>query len=79
MKSKARVVVVGGINTDYVVQCDELPCPGQTVQGRDLFVGPGGNSPAPGKPFRGVICLSGPAAKARIKRLRRRVSARKFI
>jgi ribokinase len=42
MRTKARVVVVGGINTDYVVQCDELPCPGQTVQGRDLFVGPGG-------------------------------------
>jgi ribokinase len=42
MSNQARVVVIGGINTDYVVQCDELPCPGQTVQGRDLFVGPGG-------------------------------------
>jgi ribokinase len=41
-QERARVVVVGGINTDYVVQCDELPCPGQTVQGRELFVGPGG-------------------------------------
>ena len=41
-REKARIVVVGGINTDYVVQCDELPCPGQTIQGQDLFVGPGG-------------------------------------
>ena len=36
------VVVLGGINTDYVVRSDALPEPGQTVQGKDLFVGPGG-------------------------------------
>jgi ribokinase len=36
------VVVLGGINTDYVVKCRTLPEPGQTVQGRDLFIGPGG-------------------------------------
>jgi len=38
----SRVVGVGSSNTDYVVQCEHLPCPGQTVQGLDLFVGPGG-------------------------------------
>ena len=37
-----RIVVLGGINTDYVVQTKSLPEPGQTVQGSDLFVGPGG-------------------------------------
>ena len=41
-KSAPRVVVLGGINTDYVVQVKALPEPGQTVQGRDLFIGPGG-------------------------------------
>ena len=39
---RPRIVVLGGINTDYVVQCKTLPQPGQTVQGRDLFIGPGG-------------------------------------
>jgi hypothetical protein len=37
-----RIVVLGGINTDYVVQVKNLPEAGQTVQGRDLFIGPGG-------------------------------------
>jgi ribokinase len=37
-----RIVVLGGINTDYVVQTKALPAPGETVQGCDLFVGPGG-------------------------------------
>lgn len=41
-KPQPVVVVLGGINTDYVVQSDALPKPGQTVQGGNLFVGPGG-------------------------------------
>jgi ribokinase len=41
-RKKPRIVVLGGINTDYVVECKVLPQPGQTVQGKDLFVGPGG-------------------------------------
>ena len=40
--SAPRIVVLGGINTDYVVQTKSLPAPGETVQGRDLFTGPGG-------------------------------------
>ena len=36
------MVVLGGINTDYVVHSNSLPQAGQTVQGGDLFVGPGG-------------------------------------
>lgn len=42
MNRKPRVVVLGGINTDYVVPSKALPKAGQTVQGGDLFVGPGG-------------------------------------
>lgn len=42
MKRQPRVVVLGGINTDYVVHSKSLPEAGQTVQGGDLFVGPGG-------------------------------------
>lgn len=42
MNRKPRVVVLGGINTDYVVHSKSLPEAGQTVQGGDLFVGPGG-------------------------------------
>src|SRR5688572_18104545 len=38
----ARIVVLGGINTDYVVRSKALPRPGQTVLGEDLFTGPGG-------------------------------------
>ena len=41
-KSAPRIVVLGGINTDYVVQTKSLPAPGETIQGRDLFTGPGG-------------------------------------
>lgn len=41
-KNPPRIVVLGGINTDYVIQVKTLPEPGQTVQGRDLFIGPGG-------------------------------------
>lgn len=37
-----RIVVLGGINTDYVIRSEELPVAGQTVQGEDLFIGPGG-------------------------------------
>ena len=37
-----RVVVLGGINTDYVVRSRELPKPGQSVQGEGLFTGAGG-------------------------------------
>ena len=37
-----RIVVLGGINTDYVIRSKELPKAGQTVQGQDLFIGPGG-------------------------------------
>jgi ribokinase len=39
---KWDVVVLGGINTDFMIRSDALPAPGQTVQG-DLFcVRPGG-------------------------------------
>src|SRR5262249_33532203 len=36
------VVVVGGINTDFLVQGPNLPEPGQTVQGRRFLLAPGG-------------------------------------
>ena len=37
-----RVVVVGSINTDFVVLADRLPRPGETVLGGQLGVHPGG-------------------------------------
>jgi ribokinase len=42
MKAKWDVVVMGGINTDYVVRSAELPAPGQTVFGEAFYTGPGG-------------------------------------
>lgn len=42
MKAKWDVVVMGGINTDYVVRSAELPKPGQTVFGEAFYTGPGG-------------------------------------
>src|SRR6478609_8302089 len=42
MKKRWDVVVLGGINTDYIIKTKTLPNPGQTVQG-DLFcIRPGG-------------------------------------
>ena len=37
-----RVVVVGSINSDWVVRCAAIPRPGQTVHGRELVEIPGG-------------------------------------
>lgn len=37
-----RVVVVGSINLDLVIHSQQLPRPGETVIGRDLFQHPGG-------------------------------------
>ncbi|WP_246255032.1 PfkB family carbohydrate kinase, partial [Alienimonas chondri] len=31
-----RVVVLGSLNTDFVVRCAALPVPGQTVAGRSI-------------------------------------------
>ena len=36
------VVVIGGINTDYLARGAALPAPGSTVQGDAFQVGPGG-------------------------------------
>jgi ribokinase len=36
------VVVVGGMNTDFLVKGPELPAPGSTVEGDELHEGPGG-------------------------------------
>lgn len=37
-----RVAVVGSINLDWVVRCDTIPRPGETVHGRSLREVPGG-------------------------------------
>ncbi|PYS43070.1 MAG: hypothetical protein DMG14_01940, partial [Acidobacteria bacterium] len=40
--SKWDVVVVGGINTDYLIRGETLPGSGQTVEGEVFLQGPGG-------------------------------------
>jgi ribokinase len=45
MTKRARewdVVVVGGANTDYLIQGPSLPRPGQTLVGRELLISTGG-------------------------------------
>ncbi|MGV3774692.1 MAG: ribokinase [Verrucomicrobiales bacterium] len=42
MPRKFDVVVIGGVNSDFVIKGDSLPQPGQTVQGSQFFTGPGG-------------------------------------
>ena len=37
-----RVVVVGSVNIDLVLRCEQLPLPGQTVSGHDFRTLPGG-------------------------------------
>jgi ribokinase len=41
---KFDVVVLGGINTDFVVKGSRLPQPGQTVPGDTYYSGPGGKA-----------------------------------
>jgi len=40
--TRAEIVVVGGINFDYVVRGARLPGPGETVAGDSFYEGPGG-------------------------------------
>ncbi|GGF93607.1 ribokinase [Paenibacillus abyssi] len=42
MKSKARIVVVGSINMDMVINSPTLPVKGETILGEDYFTVPGG-------------------------------------
>jgi len=42
MSAQAAVAVVGSLNMDLVVRVPELPGPGETVSGGDLFRNPGG-------------------------------------
>lgn len=41
-KKSRDVVVLGGINTDFVVRANRLPKPGQTAEGFAFYSGPGG-------------------------------------
>lgn len=36
------ILVVGGINSDYLIQGSTLPKPGETIDGQQFFEGPGG-------------------------------------
>ena len=42
--SKKRVAIVGSLNADYTVTVERLPQPGETVEGGDLTLLPGGKS-----------------------------------
>ena len=37
-----KVLVVGSVNMDYTVYCDDFPLPGETIYGSSRFVQPGG-------------------------------------
>ncbi|HSU47724.1 MAG TPA: ribokinase [Arthrobacter sp.] len=39
-----RIVVVGSLNADLTIYCENLPKPGETVQGNGFAVNPGGKS-----------------------------------
>ncbi len=41
-KKSTKVVVLGGINRDYVILGKRLPTAGETVLGQELLIGPGG-------------------------------------
>jgi ribokinase len=42
VRPRVRVVVVGGINSDYLVRGPRLPGPGETLDGESFHEGPGG-------------------------------------
>ncbi len=39
-----RIVVVGSLNADLTIYCEQLPLPGETVRGTGFAVSPGGKS-----------------------------------
>jgi ribokinase len=39
---KLDVVVLGGINSDFIVRGGRLPCPGESMEGKDFYSGAGG-------------------------------------
>ncbi len=41
-KLSCKLIVVGGVNTDYVVQAHRLPSPEMPVDGTSFLEGPGG-------------------------------------
>jgi ribokinase len=40
--TRSDVIVIGGVNTDYVIRGERLPHPGETLQGEVFQEGPGG-------------------------------------
>ncbi len=58
---KPAVVVVGSLNMDFVVQCEHLPAPGETVLGGNFQMLPGGKGAnqacAAGKLGAGVVAV----------------------
>ena len=42
MRRKYDVVVLGGANTDYLVRGDQLPAPGETLDGEEFLIAGGG-------------------------------------
>jgi ribokinase len=75
----ADIVVIGSLNTDYVVRGDHLPRPGETVQG-DMFReepgGKGGNQAVAAARLGAKVALIGRVgADERGDRLRRRVAS----
>jgi ribokinase len=41
-RAKWDIVVVGGANTDYTARGEQLPKPGETIQGAQFQIGQGG-------------------------------------
>ena len=37
-----KVIVLGSLNMDLTIQCVDLPKNGETINGSDFFVNPGG-------------------------------------
>lgn len=41
-KKRAKIVVIGSVNMDLVIECERLPHPGETLTGHDTVMIPGG-------------------------------------
>lgn len=41
-KKKPKIVVIGSVNMDLVIECERLPKPGETITGQDCATIPGG-------------------------------------
>ena len=58
VRKRWDVVVLGGINTDFVVTSEHLPKSGQSVAGTSYYTGPGGKGANQAAKIDGMLAIA---------------------